>query len=171
MGMIARRIILWLFVLMGLLSCDQWGSIDEAEVRYQNNKEEFHSIYNLVAENIELKDITDTYDPYGDIEFLPRYGAFNERTKSAYENIVSKMTKIGLQRVRIDRVEGEHDREFDFVSFYVFSRGFGGSTQAIVVIHVDENALADNSLLIEKLMLTYVVCRKIDGPQWRVCEQ
>lgn len=151
------------FFLLALASCGKWGTMDDAEQLYLNNKDAFHRMYRFVTENRNLKEINDAYDPYGNIEFLPRYGEFDDITKAAYVDVVALSKSVNLERVVVERFEIRDGREIEIVKFIVFSRGIGGNTEEVDITHFEGgDALQD-------FKSPSTICKPIDGEHWFVC--
>lgn len=163
MRLAIKKCIYGAFFLLVLAACGKWGTMDKAEQFYHGNKDVFHRIYSLVAKNRELKEISDVYDPYGNIEFLPRYGDFDDTTKAAYVEVLALLKYAHLDGIRIERFQRRSGQEIEIVKFIVFSRGIGGDAEGVEITHfVGSGALED-------FKSPSTVCKHIDGEHWFVC--
>jgi hypothetical protein len=149
--------------LAAVLGGGAWGSMEDAERLFDSRRHEFGEILGILSENREIKDISSGYDPRRSTEFVPAYGEFTENTIRAYEAIYQIMQDLDIQRVVVDRFVGSDGKEAQLVTFVVFERGLGPSSEGIQLVH------SEGDEPIEYSQSADTECRMLGEEDWYLC--
>ena len=150
-------------VLLVVSACTKWGTMEEAHRLFTEKRQRFEQIVRVVRAHRELRDINNVQNPYESTEFIWKHGEFTEATKAAYMDVVGIIEELELRRVVVHRFPSVTGEQMEIISFVVFDRGFGPSSEGIVIERVEGPDPLERSQSEE----TY--CRPIEPPVWHVC--
>lgn len=154
-----------LVVMLGVSACDRWGTMEEAENLYHDRKSEFEMLLRSLAAHPEFRHISHVFTPEKkNMKFNEQYADLSDETEAIYMDLVRQMEALSVQRIKVYlRGDLGTDDEARIYDFYVFSRGIGGDTESIEIVHGSREGL------VELNPNPSSTCRLIDRPEWYVC--
>ena len=146
-------------------ACDNWGTVVEARDIFENDKATFLSIYESLEKHPKLHLITPDFTPTAEnMSANPQFGELSIDDKRAYMDIVEAIEKSDIKSISVYKIKNIYSKKITKTyEFYIFTRGFGGSTEGIEVLH------KVGDLGIEKLVPPPSSCEPLSVSEWYVC--